>query len=274
MKKGFHKISVVLSSTLALTFLFLTFALPEDITITTYYPAPFGVYNELRSKKMAIGDTYYDSSQHCWPGGPCSFPDIDANTNLIVEGNVGIGTAGPARKLHVEGGGQISLLQSGSVATDSQAGLYWHTANGYGIYRTPGAWTANTYRQLKIDWPTGIILDPGTGNNAGYDKSYVEITGGKGLRVTQGNVGIGTASPSSGLKLDVEGKVGATHYCDQNGNNCLSADGWSTQHTGCYEKYTGAWNTWVGCNAGYVVTAVKFAGAGILHGRVRCCRIR
>ncbi|MFH1583361.1 MAG: hypothetical protein ABIB72_03530, partial [Candidatus Falkowbacteria bacterium] len=37
-----------------------------------------------------------------------------------------------------------------------------------------------------------------------------------------GNVGIGTATLSSGLKLDVEGQVGATQYCDQNGANCKS----------------------------------------------------
>ena len=29
----------------------------EDITITTYYPSPYGVYNELQSNKMAVGDT-------------------------------------------------------------------------------------------------------------------------------------------------------------------------------------------------------------------------
>lgn len=40
-----------------------------------------------------------------------------------------------------------------------------------------------------------------------------------------GPVGIGTVSPSSGLTLDVEGKVGATEYCDENGNNCFTADG-------------------------------------------------
>src|SRR3989344_2255798 len=45
--------------------------------------------------------------------------------------------------------------------------------------------------------------------------------------IFDGNVGIGTASPSTGgeqdLKLDVEGAIGAKHYCDENGNNCSSA---------------------------------------------------
>lgn len=29
----------------------------ESITITTYYPSPYGVYNELQTNKFAVGDT-------------------------------------------------------------------------------------------------------------------------------------------------------------------------------------------------------------------------
>ncbi|MGZ4157724.1 MAG: hypothetical protein ACXVED_11305, partial [Bacteroidia bacterium] len=46
--------------------------------------------------------------------------------------------------------------------------------------------------QLQLNWATGIILNPGTA----WGKSYVDIQG-NGLRVTAGNVGIGTTSPSS-----------------------------------------------------------------------------
>jgi len=45
--------------------------------------------------------------------------------------------------------------------------------------------------------------------------------------VAMNSLGIGTTNPSDGtasggeqLKLDVEGAVGATHYCDADGNNC------------------------------------------------------
>ena len=34
----------------------------ESITFTTYYPAPYGVYNEMRSNKMVIGDTNTSST--------------------------------------------------------------------------------------------------------------------------------------------------------------------------------------------------------------------
>jgi len=70
----------------------------NTLTITTYYPAPFGVYKELRTKRMAIGDNYYKSSDYSWG------VDIDSNADLVIEGNVGIGTTDTGSfKLYVEG---------------------------------------------------------------------------------------------------------------------------------------------------------------------------
>lgn len=57
------------------------YAVAEEITLTTYYPSPRGVYNELRSRNISIGGGYMG---------------LSAPTNgLIVEGGVGIGTATP-----------------------------------------------------------------------------------------------------------------------------------------------------------------------------------
>jgi len=73
----------------------------EKLTITTYYPSPFGMYKEMRSQRQAIGDNYYKSSDYCWDG-ICS-THISSNTDLIVEGDVGIGMVDPRAKLHVNG---------------------------------------------------------------------------------------------------------------------------------------------------------------------------
>jgi hypothetical protein len=103
-------------------------------------------------------------------------------------GNIGIGTTAPTRKLDVSTAGQITF--GDNVTYDSTAGVYWNSGTGYGMYRTAGPWTSPNYQQILLNWTTGIILNPGTA----YGKSYVDIQG-NGLRVTSGNVGIGTTSP-------------------------------------------------------------------------------
>ena len=57
--------------------------------------------------------------------------------------------------------GQYMTHSVGHTA-DHHEGIFWHTGSTYGIYRTAGAWTGSTYQQLRLDWPTGIILDGGS----------------------------------------------------------------------------------------------------------------
>ncbi|MBI5098906.1 MAG: hypothetical protein HZB30_06670 [Nitrospirae bacterium] len=74
-----------------------------------------------------------------------------------------------------------------------------------------------------------ILYDRGTGNcPAGYSEGdfggQVNIKDCKAIGIVvlkNGNVGIGDVTPDGNLKLDVEGPIGATQYCDQNGNNCV-----------------------------------------------------
>jgi len=40
-----------------------SYAQAENITITTYYPSPFGDYNQLRSRRLVVGD-----GTVAWPG--------------------------------------------------------------------------------------------------------------------------------------------------------------------------------------------------------------
>jgi hypothetical protein len=84
-------------SVITLFFILSLFSLSfpaETITITTYYPSPFGSYRELRAQRMAIGANY-SGSAYCWSPEACTNQITDNNVNLIVEGNVGIGTANP-----------------------------------------------------------------------------------------------------------------------------------------------------------------------------------
>lgn len=59
-------------------------AVAEDLTVTTYYPSPRGVYDELRSRLLRVEE--------------------DAFLAVSAAGDVGIGTITPTAKLDVQNG--------------------------------------------------------------------------------------------------------------------------------------------------------------------------
>ncbi|MGB1274395.1 MAG: hypothetical protein ACPG77_01495 [Nannocystaceae bacterium] len=149
--------------------------------------------------------------------------------NIVRDGRVGIGTTTPQRRLHIGSGGQVSLLQGSSVSTSSEAGVFWNTGSEYAIRREAGSWNGPNFRQLVIDWPTGIRFRPGTGNNAGHAKSYVDITHGKGLRVTQGTLVVGSDNPGdTKLRIDNGGGDRVDTKFSQGGCGVLQMSGWNS----------------------------------------------
>jgi hypothetical protein len=115
------------------------------------------------------------------------FCRTEAQNTFPATGNVGIGTTSPQASL--------SFVDLFSAAPD---GITWYSGapTAYGIYKTAGAWAGPDYQQLKLSWQTGIVLNPGSL----YGKSYVDVQG-AGIRVTSGNVGIGTANPQAKLSF-------------------------------------------------------------------------
>jgi hypothetical protein len=94
--------------------------------------------------------------------------------------------------------------------------MTWYSpdALNYGIYKSTGSWTAPDYQQLKLQWITGIILNPGTG----LTKSYVEVIG-DGLRVTKGKVGIGTITPAAILHIATSNDLNPNNIGNTNFDN-------------------------------------------------------
>ncbi len=166
----------------------------EQLTLTTYYPSPYGGYAKLLT--------------------------TDQTVLARDAGRVGIREANPERELHVSGSGQIRLGR-GSVATNDTRGVYWHDNAAYGIYRESGAWS-HPYPDLRIAFHTGISLGAHENYNGvrffeDYDMKASELvmsvndtsTGGKGNVYVKNRLGINRKNPSH--PLDVNGNVRITN---------------------------------------------------------------
>lgn len=87
----------------------------EQITITTYYPAPFGIYRELRADQMAIGSNYRTTAL--------------ANGRLIVEDRIGIGVTAPTHKFEANMGNNSNFFR---VDTDNNIGVEMRSGSSGG----------------------------------------------------------------------------------------------------------------------------------------------
>jgi len=91
-------------------FFFSKLAFAEDITITTYYPSPYGSYRELRANRIAIGDNYINTATYTWEEADGDGGEVDYQADLVVEGNVGIGTPTPKAAFHLAGSNTSPIL--------------------------------------------------------------------------------------------------------------------------------------------------------------------
>jgi len=170
----------------------LVYAIAEELTLTTYYPSPRGVYHELRTQgDVKLGDisastpkarleirgrTALTSEKTLYVG------NVDGDPRFVVQdnGNVGIGTAIPGVKLDVAGmvrGTDLDCpdcLTASDIAPDA-VGAAEIAANAVG---------------------DSELFDGGVWNLSAP------------LALMGANVGIGTASPTA--KLEVAGQVKIT----------------------------------------------------------------
>ncbi len=160
----------------------VAYALAEDLTLTTYYPSPRGVYKELRtSGDAAIGTTGTPVArlQVVGAGGIQHPLRVEAPNGIATpfeinsDGYVGIGTDNPPNLLSLK-----SAINTAQIRLEQN--------------NTTDAWT------LFADSGGGRFRLSRTGTGAGEKLTILQ----------DGSVGIGTANP--GQKLEVNGVIKAT----------------------------------------------------------------
>lgn len=160
----------------------------ERITLTTYYPSPYGVYKELRADQMAIGSNYRN---------------IPLNDGwLLVNGSVGIGTDNPGANLEVAG--QVKITggnpEANKVLTSDAVGLAsWQNVGSlikFGIATGANGSGGTSYWSHTFDINTGFsnvgdaIAIPQWATQAGHEEELQQL----GVVVT----GVQVNTPSNG----------------------------------------------------------------------------
>jgi hypothetical protein len=158
----------------------------EEITITTYYPSPYGVYRELRVEDgdiVIVPDAFGGTARRT------------TDNNTII---TGVGVTSDFALSVQDGNGRVQYYWN----VDPSALTYLVNNEEAGVFNfhPPGA---STFGSSSTSWVTFAHAPAGTAGTAISWTPHLEIQTDGDVIVPTGNVGIGTTNP--GTKLAVTG---------------------------------------------------------------------
>ncbi len=195
----------------------------EQITLTTYYPAPYGVYVELRSQRLAVGSNYFNAA----------LVSFDPNATLIVEGNMGIGpganTGASALQISMVPDSRALLLvgnnTSGAyngIALGHYSGTDTTHAAGNGVAIGTGAWSS--YGATALGYYADAAMHNSVAIGSNTYTADLGAAAGPGIAIGRNARALGPVSMAIGsdsLSSDVAlGSSLAVGRLAQAGSNC------------------------------------------------------
>ena len=216
----------------------------ESVTLTTYYPAPSGVYTQM----ITTGNTFLSRDGACVAG----------NLNSCV----GIGTTNPQNKLDVSGSAAIGTYAGNNIGPSN--GLIVSGTVGIGMSSPNPAAALNVTGDVALVGASGSGYPGGTlgrltiggtgGSYSAIEAQSGKLTIGGGawatVAIPSGNVGIGTTNPVYGLDvrttLNVTGVLLAAGSCVltpwANGVVTCPANQYATNVSGVMAQYVAEGN--------------------------------
>ncbi len=165
------------------------------------------VIGSLNTDYTPVSTTAWSASDRLFTIGNGAASNARSDAMVVLKnGNTGIGNSNPDTKLIVQSTGSEQLkLYNPTSTTGTQAGMYLQTASGWSVELR----TKQDISYLEL-FGAGAVKHRWNDVNYYPGNSTAYFTGsGASLSLMDGNVGVGTLTPSK-ARLQVEGMVGHT----------------------------------------------------------------
>jgi len=231
-------IAVVIGAIFLANGLILAWSPPTQAPTGGNVPAPLNVggSDQWKDGRLGVGTSVQGIYWLTDVGNSLYFQNRTDQTKMVIgeNGNVGIGETTPGAKLDVAGNINLDVeLRIDETSPqirfeDTGESTYWIHANSNRLYFL---WDGNLGGSWVAPYP--LYFD---GRNSIFDGGTMYVD------AVNDRVGIGDTTPDA--KLDVEGNIRASNYCDQSGN-CKTIGGmegcsWSGWKCHCKAQTSGS----------------------------------